>query len=69
MKKTDTDEIKFPKYADKSEIDEIIANDKKLLEQEEIKMKKLQKKMIIFGIILVVLIIAYVVLDIISKKQ
>lgn len=68
MKNRKTDDIKIPTNASKSEIEEMIANEKKLLAQEEIKIKKLQKKMLIFGIILAVLIIAYIIFAIINKR-
>ena len=48
-------------------IDEEIKKEQEILEQQELKAKKLKKKLLVFGIVLIVLIIAYVALALYNK--
>lgn len=48
-------------------IDEEIKKEQEILEQQELKAEKLKKKLLVFGIVLIVLIIAYVALALYNK--
>lgn len=48
-------------------IDEEIKKEQEILKQQELKAEKLKKKLLVFGIVLIVLIIAYVALALYNK--
>lgn len=64
---TDTDAKRYKNPRLEEEYKKQIEKEQKLLEEQEIKAGKLKKKMLIFGIILIVLILAYIALALYNK--